>query len=69
LTPQGIYSLPLGDVNNNVIIGVAEILRRRYGSASNDLVPTDSSSDWLYGDHILNANHVEEARKRIFGEA
>jgi hypothetical protein len=66
LTPQGIYSLPLGNVNNNVFIEVAEILRWRYGSALNDLVLTDASSDWLYGDHVLNANHVEEARKRIF---
>lgn len=47
-------------------IQVAEILRARYGSALRDLIPTEASSTYLYGDRLSSPNTVSEARKRIF---
>ncbi|MEH6584129.1 MAG: hypothetical protein V7754_19505 [Halioglobus sp.] len=47
-------------------IQVAEILRARYGSALRDLIPTEDSNTYLYGDSHSSSNTVDEAVKRIF---
>ncbi len=47
-------------------IDVAEILRARYGPALRDLIPTEGSQMYLYGDRLGSPGTVEEARKRIF---
>lgn len=47
-------------------IEVAKILRARYGAALHDLVPTDGSLIYLYGDVLRSPGIVEKARKRIF---
>ena len=47
-------------------IEVAEILRTRYGSALRDLIPTEDSNTYLYGDSHSSSNTVDEAVKRIF---
>lgn len=47
-------------------IEVAEILRARYGRAIRDLVPTDRSGLYLYGDRLASLSIVAAARKRIF---
>lgn len=50
-------------------IEVAEILRARYGAALHDLVPTDPSLTYLYGDSLSSPGTVAKARKRIFSDA
>ena len=47
-------------------IEVAEILRSRYGAALRDLIPTNASELYLYGDCYPSYAIVAEARKRIF---
>ncbi len=47
-------------------IQVAEILRQRYGTAIRDLVPTERSSTYLYGDRLSSPGIVQAARDRIF---
>ena len=47
-------------------IEVAEILRRRYGTAIRDLVPTERSEFYLYGDRLSAPEIVKDERKRIF---
>jgi hypothetical protein len=49
-------------------IEIAEILRRRYGDALLDLVPTDPSKLYLYGDRISSPGIVAEARRRVFSD-
>ncbi len=49
-------------------IEVAEILRARYGPALRDLIPTEASKTYLYGDRLGSPGTVEEARKRIFSK-
>ena len=50
-------------------IEVAQVLRSRYGAALHDLVPTDRSSTYLYGDCLSSPRTVDEARERIFSKA
>jgi len=50
-------------------IEVAKILRARYGSALCDLVPTDRSETYLYGDRLSSPQTVAEARRKIFPNA
>ena len=50
-------------------IEVAQVLRSRYGPALHDLVPTDRSSTYLYGDCLSSPHTVDEARGRIFPNA
>jgi len=50
-------------------IDVAKILRARYGSALCDLVPTDRSETYLYGDRLSSPETVAEARRKIFSNA
>lgn len=47
-------------------IEVAEILRKHYGPALLDLVPTELSGYHLYGDSISSPQMVRKARQRIF---
>jgi hypothetical protein len=47
-------------------IEVAKILQTRYGSALCDLVPTDSSETYLYGDKLSSPQIVAEARRKTF---
>jgi hypothetical protein len=47
-------------------IEVAKILRRRYGEAIKDLVPTEASELYLYGDRLSSPDTVRYERKRIF---
>jgi hypothetical protein len=50
-------------------IEVAKILRAHYGSALRDLVPTESSKTYLYGDNLSSLEIVSEARQKIFTDA
>ena len=50
-------------------IEVAEILRSRYGAALRDLIPTNTSELYLYGDYSGSVAMVSEARKRIFSDS
>ncbi len=50
-------------------IEVAKILRDRYGSALCDLIPTDRSATYLYGDRLPSPQIVAEARRKIFSNA
>jgi hypothetical protein len=50
-------------------IEVAEMLRRRYGAALRDLIPTNASEVYLYGDCYPSHAIVAEARKRIFSNS
>jgi hypothetical protein len=45
---------------------VAELLRARYGTALRDLIPTEASKTYLYGDRLSSPEFVDDARKRIF---
>jgi hypothetical protein len=47
-------------------IEVAQILRNRYGEALRDLIPTESSEVYLYGDHLAAPQKVDLAREQIF---
>ena len=47
-------------------IEVAKLLRARYGSALRDLIPTQQSWTYLYGDRLSAPRIIEEARKEIF---
>jgi hypothetical protein len=47
-------------------VEVAGILRARYGGAIHDLVPTERSLLYLYGDDLGAAKSIDDARKRIF---
>jgi hypothetical protein len=49
-------------------IEVAQLLRARYGTALADLIPTDASKAYLYGDRLSSPGTVEDARKRIFSK-
>ncbi len=44
---------------------VAEILQKKYGPRIADLVPTDASYTWLYGDSLRSEYKVEEARRKL----
>ena len=48
-------------------IEVAEILKKRYGSALIDLEPTECSELYLYGDRISASDIVKKAKNQIFG--
>lgn len=48
-------------------VEVAEIIRRRYGGAVLDLMPTRGSGLYLYGDELASIERVRDARIRIFG--
>jgi hypothetical protein len=47
---------------------VATVLKRRYGAAIKDLVPTPDSLLYLYGDKFSAPEKVETIRRRIFGD-
>ena len=47
-------------------IEVAKILSDRYGSALVDLVPTERSGTYLYGDRLSSPQTINDARKQIF---
>jgi hypothetical protein len=47
-------------------IEVAQILRTRYGAALRDLIPTNASELYLYGDNSGSPAIVAEAREGIF---
>jgi hypothetical protein len=47
-------------------IEVAEILRKRYGTALRDLIPTPASELYLYGDELSSPRLIAQTRKRIF---
>jgi hypothetical protein len=44
---------------------IAEILKARYGHALRDLVPTEASKLFLYGDTLSTVNAVEKTREAI----
>ena len=44
---------------------VAMILRARYGSRLHDLVPTEASHLYLYGDKLSARGAVEHIRKKL----
>ena len=48
-------------------IEVAGIVRSRYGTAVLDLVPTQRSEIYLYGDQSSSPGMIAAARQRIFG--
>ena len=50
-------------------VEVAEILRSRYGAALRDLIPTNASEVYLYGNCSPSHAIVAEARKRIFSNS
>ncbi len=50
-------------------VEVARILRGRYGAALRDLVPTERSETYLYGDRLSAPQTVAEARRKIFSPA
>lgn len=45
---------------------VAELLRRRYGKALQDLIPTEASRLYLWGDDLSAPEKVEATRREIF---
>lgn len=47
-------------------IEVAEILRSRYGATVRDLIPTQRSEIYLYGDQSSSPGMIAAARQRIF---
>ena len=47
-------------------IEVAKLLRRRYGMALRDLVPTEASENYLWGDDLRAPETIDEARRKIF---
>jgi len=49
-------------------VGGKSILRERYGTALRDLVPTDSSKTYLYGDRMSAPETVAEAKRKIFSD-
>jgi hypothetical protein len=53
----------------NRFIEVAEILRKRYGPALQDLIPTQWSEQYLYGDRYSAIAAVDEARREIVSAA
>jgi hypothetical protein len=48
-------------------MNVAEILKTKYGNALMDLVPTNASELYLYGDSISSPRKIENCRMRLFG--
>lgn len=48
-------------------IQVATLLRKRYGTALRDLVPTEASHLYLWGDDLFAPGKIDEARRKIFG--
>jgi hypothetical protein len=46
---------------------VAEVLKAKYGNALQDLVPTDKSRMFLYGDKLSAVDQIEKFRERLFG--
>lgn len=48
-------------------IQVAKLLRKRYGAALRDLVPTEASHLYLWGDDLRAPETIDEARRKIFG--
>lgn len=46
---------------------VAGILKAKYGNALQDLVPTDKSRMFLYGDKLSAVDQIEKFRERLFG--
>lgn len=53
----------------NRFIKVAKILRAHYGPALRDLVPTQWSEQYLYGDRLFSYETVDKARQEIFSTA
>ena len=45
---------------------MAELLRRRYGKALQDLIPTEASRLYLWGDDLHAPQKVEATRREIF---
>jgi hypothetical protein len=50
-------------------IEIAKILRARYGSALCDLIPTESSELYLYGERLSSPQTIAEVRKKMFSNA
>jgi hypothetical protein len=48
---------------------IALILKEKYGSSVKDLVPTDRSRLFLYGDYFPAVYHVRKIRKELFGSS
>jgi hypothetical protein len=46
-------------------VEVVDILKRRYGDRVVDLVPSDASGIYLYGDHISSIGMVDGARASL----
>lgn len=49
-------------------MAVAEILKAKYGNALKDLVPTDESRMYLYGDRLSSPGQIERFRHKLFGQ-
>lgn len=47
-------------------MAVAEILKAKYGDALKDLVPTDESRMYLYGDRLSSPGQIEKFRHKLF---
>lgn len=45
---------------------VAEILKAKYGSHLTDLIPTERSETYLYGDKMSAPRFVEDVRRKLF---
>ncbi|CAG0955900.1 hypothetical protein BURK2_00464 [Burkholderiales bacterium] len=46
---------------------VARILKARYGTALRDLVPTQASATYLYGDSLTASDRIAGFRRELFG--
>ncbi len=49
-------------------VDIVDILKRKYGDRLVDMVPTDASGGYLYGDNLVSVDLVDTARASLRGK-